>query len=105
MSLDSAIHLITAMAYAALACALWWQALPTLLARRGRMQALGVWLTGMAMACFVSGRLDLAMMNAPVRWSVAAGDVCLIAAAIIELLRVRMMGAYRWNSCPDECRP
>ena len=105
MSLDSAIHLITAMAFAALACALWWQAVPTLKARRGGMQAMGVWLVGMAMACFVTGRLDMAMSGAPVRWSFTAGDVCMIGFALMELMRARNMGFYRWNRCPDECRP
>jgi len=105
MSLDSAIHLITAMAYAALAGLLWWQALPTLIAKRGRMQAMGVWLMGMAMASFVSGRLDMAMSGATVRWSITAGDVFLMGAAIMELMRARDMGFYRWNRCPDECRP
>lgn len=102
MSLDSAIHLLTAMAFAALAWLLWWRSMPTLKAERGNMQAWGVWLVGMAMACFVTGRLDMAMSGAPVRWSFTAGDVCLIFFALMELMRARNMGFYRWNRCPGD---
>lgn len=45
MSLDSITHLITATLYGALAWLLWWQAMPAVIAARGRLQggASGVW--------------------------------------------------------------
>lgn len=105
MSLASTIHLIIAMTYGTLAWLLWWRAVPTLKAERGDMQAWGAVLTGLAMVSFISGRLDLAMLNAPLRWSVVAGDVFLIAATVLELIRVGRLGFYRWNRCPDGSRP
>lgn len=104
MSLDSAIHLLTATLYAALAGLLWWQALPTRIGRHTRLQAAGAWLLGMTMACFVSGKLDLALAGTEVRWSSIAGDVCLMGVAMIELYRARVLGSFRWNRCPEERR-
>lgn len=104
MSFDSAVHLATAAIYATLAWLLWWQAIPTLIARRGRMQAFGVWFLGMAMGLFASGRLDLAYSGDAIRWDFTAGDTFLIAVASIELLRARRMGPHRWNRCVDEGR-
>lgn len=97
MSLDSIIHLITAMLYGALAWLLWWQAMPSVIAARGRLQGMGPWCMGMAMACFVSGRLDMAFDGAPVRWTFTAGDVFLMGAAVLWLSRSRQLGGHRWN--------
>lgn len=38
MSLNSIIHLITATLYGGLAWLLWWQAMPAVIAARGRLQ-------------------------------------------------------------------
>lgn len=99
-----AINLGTAIIYVTLAWLLWWQAMPTLLKHRTRVQAYGVWLVGVAMILFANGHLDLWMANARPQWTFVAGDAFLIGAGITELLRARRMGPHKWTECPNgEC--
>ena len=97
----SLVYLVIAMAYGSIAFLLWWQAVPTLIARRGRYQALGVWLLGMAMAVMITGRINLASIGMAFSWPIVAHDLCLIALGLIELHRAKMMGGHRWTRCPE----
>lgn len=96
------LHLATALVYASLAWAIWWWAMPPMIVKRGRLQGLRSCLLGMAMACFVSGKLELSMADAPIRWAFAAGDLCLIGYGLAHVFRARSLGPFTWHRCPHE---
>lgn len=96
-----ALNLVIAFIYASLAWLLWWQAMPTLILRRTKLQAYGIWVMGMAMAMFMGHHMDLWLAHETPHWVLVVGDFCLIGAGVIELIRARRMGRHRWGQCPE----
>lgn len=82
-----------------LAFALWYRAIPPVIAMRGRWHALAVWAQGMALAIFGSAFLGLALADDSGGPLLITAQLCLMASAAAQLRRARGMGTQRW-SCP-----
>jgi len=98
--MDLLIQLLVATASLLLAFALWYRAMPRVIAARGRMRAMATWAQGMALSVYGGMFLSAALADVAVPTMMLIGQLCLIASGCTHLHRTTELSSQSWTNTP-----